>query len=83
VAGAVENDLGLQVGQDAIKLGDLPRADQARDDAVPGAGEEQRRLVDLCALPRRRQLPVAIDVAIPVQPSAKAGLRGRIITARY
>jgi hypothetical protein len=36
--------------------------------------EEQRRLMDFGVLPGRRQLPVAIDVAIPVQAAAEAGL---------
>jgi hypothetical protein len=29
--------------------------------------------MDLRALPRRRQFPVAVDVAVPVQPAAEAG----------
>src|SRR5712671_5748126 len=29
--------------------------------------------MDLGALPRRRQLPVAVEVAVPVQPAAKTG----------
>ena len=36
------------------------------------AGDEDRRLMDFRPLPRRRQFPVAVDVAIPVQPAAKS-----------
>lgn len=35
--------------------------------------DEQRRLVDLRVLPGRRQLPVAVEIAVPVQPAAEAG----------
>jgi len=37
------------------------------------AGEEQRGLADLRILPGRGQLPVAVDVAVPVQAAAEAG----------
>ena len=74
MAGAVEDDLGPEIGEHAIEFSDLPCADQAGDDAVAGAREEQRRLTDLRVLPGRGELPIAIDVAVPVQPAAEAGL---------
>ena len=63
----------LQVRQDALHLVDLLGADQAGNDAIVRSRDEQGRLMDLRTLPWRRQVPVAIEIAIPVQPAAKAG----------
>jgi hypothetical protein len=41
--------------------------------AVLAAGDEQRRLADRLAAPRAAQLPVAPQVAVPVQAAAEAG----------
>ena len=41
-----------------------------RYDEVAVAGDVQRRYIDGLAGERRRQLPVAVDVAVPVEPAA-------------
>ena len=74
VTGPIENELLPQIRQHALHLVDQLGADQPGNDAILRSRDEQRRLVDLRALPRRGQFPVAVDVAIPVQPAAEAGL---------
>ena len=74
MTGPVENQLLPQVRQHALHLVDQLGADQPGNDAVLRSRDEQGGLVDLRALPRRGQFPVAVDVAVPVEPAAKAGL---------
>jgi hypothetical protein len=74
VAGAVEDQLLLQIRQHTPQVLDLPGANQAGNDAVFRTGNEEVRLVDLRALPWGGQFPIAINVAIPVQPAAEPGL---------
>src|ERR687898_1525578 len=45
----------------------------ARDYRVARTDDEQRGLTNRRVLPGRGQRPVAIDVAIPVEPAAKTG----------
>ena len=73
VAGAFDDELLPQVRQHPLHVGDALGADQTGDDGILRSRDEQRRLVDLRVLPRRGQFPVAVDVAIPVEPAAKAG----------
>ena len=72
VAGAFEDDLA-KVRHDALQFIERALAHRAGDHRVVRSGDEQRRLRDLRVLPRRGQLPVAVDVAIPVEAAAKAG----------
>ena len=74
MAGPVENELLPQIRQHALHLVDQFGADQPGNDAILRSRDEQRWLVDLGALPRRGQFPIAVDVAIPVEPAAKTGL---------
>src|ERR1700761_4761426 len=75
VAGAVEDVAAAQAGQrlgEGLELGLRSRGAQ---DAVLAAGDEERGLADRLATPRTAQLPVAPEVAIPVEPAAEAGAR--------
>src|SRR5262249_27181819 len=63
----------LQVRQYPLQFVDAFCADQAGDHRIPGACDELRWLTGLRILPRRCQLPVAVDVAVPVQSAAKTG----------
>ena len=74
VTGPIENELLPQIRQHTLHLVDQFGADQPGNDAILRSRDEQRWLVDLRALPRRGQFPIAVDVAIPVQPAAEAGL---------
>src|SRR5215216_3075456 len=74
VTGPIENELLPQIRQHALYLVDQLCADQSGNDAILRSRNEQRRLVDLRALPRRGQFPIAVDVTIPVQPAAEAGV---------
>ena len=73
VAGTADDELLSQVRQHPFHVGDALGADQAGDDGIVRSRNEQRRLMDLRALPRRGQFPVAVDVAVPVEPAAEAG----------
>src|SRR3954454_6176507 len=73
MAGALDDQLSLQIGQHALELVDALGSDQAGDNGVFRTGNEERGLVDLRILPGRRQLPIAVEVAIPVQPATKTG----------
>jgi hypothetical protein len=77
VTGAVDDEFLLQVWQYALELVDALGADQARDNRVLRSRDEQRGLMDLRVLLRRGQFPVAVDVAVPVEPATEAGLFGR------
>ncbi|MGY3550692.1 hypothetical protein ACVWZ4_006053 [Bradyrhizobium sp. USDA 4472] len=70
---AVDDQLSREIGQHALQIVDPLGADQAGDDGVLRAGDEQGGLVDLRVLPGRGQLPIAVDVAIPIQPATKPG----------
>ena len=72
VTGALDEDF-LHAGHCAAHVLDRAGAALARDDGIARAGDEQRGLADDRVLPRRSQFPVAIDVAIPVEPAAKTG----------
>src|SRR3954467_6573330 len=73
VAGAIEQDLALQVRHDAVHLVECALAHRASDHGVIGAGDEQRGLYDARPGPWHGQLPVAVDVAVPVQSAAETG----------
>ncbi len=49
-------------------------ADQAGDDGIVRSGDEHRGLMDLRAVPGRGQLPIAVDVAVPVETAAETRL---------
>src|SRR4051812_3134047 len=73
MAGAVEDMAAAQAGQglrEGIELGLRRRKAQ---DAVAAAGDEQRGHADRLAAPRAAELPVAPEVAVPVEAAAKAG----------
>src|ERR1700674_2231479 len=72
VAGAVDDELLFQAGQNPLHVSHAFGADQAGDDGILRSGNEQRRLMDLRALPGRGQFPVAVDIAVPVEPATKA-----------
>ena len=73
MAGAVDDQPLFQVREHPFQFVDPLGADQAGDHGIMGSGDEQRRLMDLRALPGRGQFPVAVDIAVPVQPAAKTG----------
>ena len=73
MAGTLEDVAASQAGQrlgEGVKLG--LGCGEAQH-AVAAAGDEQGRLPDRLAAPRPAQLPVALEVAVPVQAAAKAG----------
>ena len=74
MAGAIDDQLSLQVRQHPVQFVDALGSDKPGNDGIVRSGDEQRRLMDLGALPGRGQFPVAVDVAVPVEPAAKAGL---------
>ena len=73
VAGAVDQDLLREVRHHAFQFIERALAERAGDHRVARAGDEQRGLPDDRAVPGRGQGPVAVDVAIPVEPAAKSG----------
>src|SRR3954451_9260452 len=73
VAGALDDQLAFQVRQNPLHVSDALGSDQPGDDGVLRSRNKERRLMDLRALPWRRQFPVAIDVAVPVQSATEAG----------
>src|SRR5690242_17686786 len=72
VAGALEDHL-VHAWHDRPELIECALPHRTRDHGVVRSRDEQRRLHDLRVLPGRGQLPVAVDVAIPVEPAAEAG----------
>ena len=72
VTGAFDDHF-LHAGHGAAHVLDRGGTALARDHRVARADDEQRGLTNRRVLPRRGQRPVAIDVAIPVEPAAKTG----------
>src|SRR5690242_10362892 len=73
VAGAIEDVTAAQAGQ-SFGIGvELGLRGGKLQDAVATPGDEERGLTDRLAAPRRRLFPIAPEVAIPVEPAAKAG----------
>jgi hypothetical protein len=68
VGGAFDDELLPQGWRNPLHIADAFGADQNRKDGVLRSRDEQRQLMDLRALPRRGQFPVAVDVAISVEP---------------
>jgi len=66
---AAEQNLPNQVGR--VDFQRLVGVGIKFDHRIPLAGDEQRRLIQLRAVEKPGQLPVAIDVAIPVEPAVK------------
>src|SRR5260370_20276170 len=74
VAGAAEPDRLTQPGHDIAEPGQhLPGAGPA-DDQVPVPGNEQGGNGDRGVVPGGRELPVPVDVAIPVERPGEAGV---------
>src|SRR5471030_887777 len=74
MTGAFDDQLSLQMRQHPLQLVDALGTDQSGDDGILRSRDEQRRLMDLRVLPRRGQFPVAVDVTVPVEPAAEAGI---------
>src|SRR6185312_49222 len=72
MSGTLDNQFPCQMRQHALHIEHALGTDQPLDDRIIRAGDEQRRLMDFGALPRRCQVPVAVDVAIPVEAATKA-----------
>src|SRR5689334_24274715 len=75
VAGAVEDVTAAKAGQGLRVSIELGLRGGELQDAVTAAGDEERGLADRLAAPRRRLFPIAPQVAVPVEPAAKAGAR--------
>ena len=75
MAGALEDMAAAQAGQGLGVGVELGLGRREAQHAVAAAGDEQRRLADRLAAPRPAELPVAPEVAVPVQAAAKAGAR--------
>jgi hypothetical protein len=73
VGGAVDQHLALEPGHGVPELRHRHLASRRADQAILCARDEQGRLADRYILPRREQRPVAIDVAIIVEATRKAG----------
>src|SRR5947207_10866526 len=75
MAGAVEDVAAAQAGQRLGEGVELRLRRRKAQHAVLAAGDEQRGLADRLAAPRAAELPVAPQVAVPVQAAAEAGAR--------
>ncbi len=73
MARAVDQHRALEVRHDVLQLVERTLPHRAGDYRVVRAGNEQRGLRDHGVLPRRGERPVAVNVAIPVEPAAKSG----------
>jgi uncharacterized protein involved in response to NO len=73
VAAAGQNDRPAQLRHEIREIGEEPVHAGEGEDRVALAGDEKRRHDHGEPGERRQQLPVAIDVAIPVEPAAKPG----------
>src|SRR4029450_5408599 len=71
VTGPCQQDLLPQVGHHALELVEALASDG--DSRVLRTGEEERRLADLRSPEKRRQLPVAVTVPIPVESTPEPG----------
>jgi hypothetical protein len=71
MAAVGEYDLAAQLRHGACQIGDDPIHTWERQCGVASAGHVKCGHSDLRAIKRRQQLPIFIDVAIPVQTAAK------------
>src|ERR1700730_8064471 len=75
VPGAVNEQFAPQSrygGRECLKCSG---ARAQRDYGILAAGDEQGGLMDKCAGPGRREPPVAVEVAVPVESAAKSAAR--------
>src|ERR1044071_7830779 len=75
MAGALEDVAAAEAGQGVREIVELRLGGGKAQHAVAAAGDEQRRLADRLATPGTAELPVAPEVAVPVQAAAEAGAR--------
>src|ERR1700755_2831530 len=68
VSRTFDDELLLEVRQHPLHVADAFGADQPGDDGILRSRNEQGWLADLRILPGRGQFPVAIEVAVPVEP---------------
>ena len=75
MAGTVEDVAAAQAGQ-GLRIGfELALGRRKAQHAVAAAGDELRGLADRLAAPGTAELPVAAQVAVPVEPAAETGTR--------
>src|SRR5580658_7311323 len=77
MAGAVEDDALGEARQHLAQCLEANVHARHANDAVAGPCNEERRLADDRVVERRHQLPIAMQVAIPVEAAAKAA-RGKV-----
>src|ERR1041385_469822 len=71
MATAGEYDLAAQVRHVVCQIDEGPIHTRKRQYQVAIANHVECRDRDLCAVKRRQQFPISVDVAIPVQTAAK------------